>query len=72
VVEADVLECVGYGADYVVLADDGHFRVPLGLATKSESQRSQSKRENTEVSLAGLILDLWGDGVVMGGAQRVG
>jgi len=24
VVEADVLERVGYGADYVVLADDGH------------------------------------------------
>ncbi len=48
VVEADVLECVGYAADYVVLADDGHFRVPLGLATKSESQRSQSKRESTE------------------------
>ena len=24
VVEADVLECVGYGADYVVLLDDGH------------------------------------------------
>jgi hypothetical protein len=24
VVEADVLERVGYGADYVVLLDDGH------------------------------------------------
>ncbi len=29
VVEADVLECVGYAADYVVLADGGHG-VPFG------------------------------------------
>jgi hypothetical protein len=34
VVEADVLQRVGYAADYVVLANDGHgragpFRVPL-------------------------------------------
>ena len=28
VVEADVLQRVGYGADYVVLADDGHGRPP--------------------------------------------
>jgi hypothetical protein len=59
-VEADVLERVGYAADYVVLLDDGHFRVPLGLTTKNESQRSQSKRENTEGSLAGSILVLRG------------
>jgi hypothetical protein len=29
VVEADVLECVGYAADYVVLIDCGHVG-PLG------------------------------------------